>query len=418
MSHIDELISRLCPEGVPYREIGSPAVSNRVVAGATPKTGTPEYWEGGTIPWMSSGEVNKGTVYETDRCITQLAYDSTSTKRVPSGTVVMALAGQGKTRGTVARTRIELCTNQSLASIVVADEMNSDFLYYFLQTQYSKLRDVSSGEGSRGGLNLQTIRSYKVPVPPMEVQRAIVEVLDTFSQLEAELEAELAARRQQYEHYSSGILEFDEEVPLVSLEDVISNLRTGLNPRKNFKLNTPDAANHYITVRELSGFAVTPTDKTDLVNDDGLALIQKRARLRSGDVLFSATGTIGRTALVESEPENWNIKEGVYALTPIPELISSRFLIYLLRSQQIRRTILASAEGSTVASVSMSSLRRVQIPLPTIGTQEEVVGVLDKFDALVNDLSIGLPAELNARRQQYEYYRDKLLTFKELEVAA
>src|SRR5699024_1981192 len=131
-----KLITEHCPDGVPYLSIGSSRVSHKVVAGATPKTGRAEFWEGGTVPWMSSGEVNKGTVYETDQFITQAAYEATSTKLVPPGTVVMALAGQGKTRGTVARTRIELCTNQSLASIVVAEEMDSDFLYHYLQTQY------------------------------------------------------------------------------------------------------------------------------------------------------------------------------------------------------------------------------------------------------------------------------------------
>src|SRR5690606_25864367 len=104
------------------------------------------------------------------------------------------------------------------------------------------------------------------------------------------------------------------------------------------------------------GFEIRPTEKTDRVDDEALLRIQDRARLRVGDVLFSATGTIGRTALVTDEPKSWNIKEGVYALTPKRNVIGPRFLIHLLRSGPIRRHLLGSADGSTVASISMASL--------------------------------------------------------------
>src|SRR5690606_12036514 len=129
------------------------------VAGATPAKGVAAYWENGTIPWMSSGEVNKGTIHDTDRKITQAGYDSCSTKLLPADVVVVALAGQGKTRGLVARTRIKLCTNQSLAAIIPGPSVESDFLWHFLRAQYQTLRDISSGDGSRGGLNLGMIRN-------------------------------------------------------------------------------------------------------------------------------------------------------------------------------------------------------------------------------------------------------------------
>lgn len=211
-SPIHEVLREMCPDGVPYVSIGDPLVSQRVVSGATPSSGVAEFWENGTIPWMSSGEVNKGTVFATDKLITPAALAATSTKMVPSGAVVIALAGQGRTRGTVARTRIDLCTNQSLAAIVVAPTMASDFLYHYLRTQYQQLRELSSGDGSRGGLNLQMIRSYKVPVPPIEIQLEIVRVLDRFTTLEAELEAsleaEIAARRRQWGYYRDRLLSF------------------------------------------------------------------------------------------------------------------------------------------------------------------------------------------------------------------
>ena len=145
----------------------------KCVAGATPDTKNHEYWDNGTIPWLSSGEVNKKRITSTDKFITPLGYQKTSTKMLPIKTVIIALAGQGKTRGTVAITETEVCTNQSLAGIITNDTMDSEFLFYYLETQYENLRILSSGDGTRGGLNLQLINDYLVPAPSLDKQKFI-----------------------------------------------------------------------------------------------------------------------------------------------------------------------------------------------------------------------------------------------------
>lgn len=194
-------------------------------------------------------------------------------------------------------------------------------------------------------------------------------------------------------------------VDKVALGDVIEDLRTGLNPRANFQLNTPDARNHYVTVRELNGFGLSLTDKTDRVNDDGLKLILKRSRLKKGDVLFSGTGTIGRTSLVTEDPTNWGIKEGVYAITPAFEKLNPRYLIYVLTSPSKLDRIKELADGSTVASISMSSLRKLEIELPPMSIQEEIVRILDTF----TELEAQLEAELETRRVQSNFYKNVFL---------
>ena len=205
MNTIKQLLDKYCPDGVEYKKLGEIA---DCYSGATPNTKTKEYWENGNIPWMSSGEVNHAIVYATEKKITKLGFDSCSTKMVPANTVVVALAGQGKTRGTVALTKIPLCTNQSLCSIVLKGALDSSFLFHYLRGQYDKLRRISSGDGTRGGLNLKMINSFEVPVPPLPIQREIVRILDSFTSLEAELEAELEARRKQYEYYRDHLLSF------------------------------------------------------------------------------------------------------------------------------------------------------------------------------------------------------------------
>lgn len=146
-------------------------------AGATPSTKIPEYWEDGTIQWMSSGEVNNGQIFETEKRISKLGFDKCSTKMVKPNTVVIALAGQGKTRGMVAITRTSLCTNQSLCAIETNTDICDDYLYQYLQLQYNNLRLISSGDGTRGGLNLKLIGNYSVLIPSLPEQQKIADCL-------------------------------------------------------------------------------------------------------------------------------------------------------------------------------------------------------------------------------------------------
>ena len=208
----DNLLTNFTPEQAP-KEYTLGEVTVDIYSGATPSKEKREYWENGTIPWMSSGEVNLGQVYEVEGWITQLGYDKCSTKMVPEGSVVIALAGQGKTRGTVAILRTSVCTNQSLAALVPKKEIVSgEYLYYYLKTQYAKLREVSAGDGTRGGLNLKMLRAYKVVIPSHKAQDQIVSILDRFetltNDLAAGLPAEIEKRRQQYEFYRDKLLTF------------------------------------------------------------------------------------------------------------------------------------------------------------------------------------------------------------------
>ncbi|XKM13712.1 restriction endonuclease subunit S [Orbaceae bacterium ac157xtp] len=191
-------------------------VAEKIYSGGTPKTEIAEYWEKGTIPWMSSGEVNLGTVYKTEKFITEVGLKNSSAKFVPKNSIVIALAGQGKTRGKVARIRIDLTTNQSLASLTFnKNKVNPDYIFHFLSTQYENLRQISSGNGTRGGLNLQMISSYKIPIPPLDEQNRIVEILDKFDTLTNSitegLPREIELRRKQYEYYRELLLSFPKE---------------------------------------------------------------------------------------------------------------------------------------------------------------------------------------------------------------
>ncbi|GAB2506785.1 restriction endonuclease subunit S [Microbacterium petrolearium] len=411
MSRIDDLVADLCPHGVALTALGQVGVFVR--GNGLQKSDLRE--EG--VPAIHYGQIHTHYgVWATEAKSFTEEVIAAKLRHAHPGDLLIATTSEDD--AAVAKATAWLGATDVVVSgdaYIYRHELDPKYVSYFFQStsfQDQKRRFISGTKVRR--VSGDSLAKIQIPVPPLEIQREIVGVLDKFTQLEAELEAELEARRAQYEHYREDLLAFGDSVTKIALGDVIEELRTGLNPRQNFKLNPPGATNHYITVRELAGFTVRPTEKTDRVDDAGLARIQARSRLRAGDVLFSGTGTIGRTALVAEEPRDWNIKEGVYALTPKKDMIRSRFLIHLLRSGGIRTRILGVADGSTVASVSMASLRRVLVPVPTLEEQDRLISLLDNFESLTNDLTSGLPAELTARRKQYEFYRDRLLTFKEL----
>jgi type I restriction enzyme S subunit len=158
-------------------------ISGNITAGGTPSTSEKEYW-GGNIRWMNSGELNNKKVYEVQGRITEEGLRNSSTKFIPERSVLIGLAGQGKTRGTVAMNMVELCINQSIAAIFPSDEnFYSDFLYHNLDNRYDELRSLSTGGEGRGGLNLQIIKSLGIPLPRLKEQQKIADCLSSLDEL-------------------------------------------------------------------------------------------------------------------------------------------------------------------------------------------------------------------------------------------
>ncbi|MFF8186016.1 restriction endonuclease subunit S [Microbacterium sp. NPDC016588] len=176
-------------------------------AGGTPSTAISRYWHG-DVPWMSSGEIHQKRITAVRGRITQDGLRESAARLLPSGTVLMALAGQGKTRGTVAVSRIQLTTNQSIAGILPSPTHDPDFLYYNLDTRYEELRGESTGDGGRGGLNLTIIKNLELVMPELDEQKAISAVLsdadDELVALERRLESARAVKQGMMQELLSG----------------------------------------------------------------------------------------------------------------------------------------------------------------------------------------------------------------------
>lgn len=419
MTTLEKLIAELCPDGVEYHKIGEVC---RLVTGATPSKTNSAFWEDGTIPWMSSGEVNNKQIFETELKITQIGYDKTSTTIVPIHSVVIALAGQGKTRGKVAITEIELCTNQSLCAIICGPALNYKFLYYYLDGRYEELRAISNGDGARGGLSLKILSPFKIPVPPLPVQQEIVRILDHFTELTAEitaeLTAELTARKKQYEFYRDKLLSFDvlgggaSEYCWRTLGGIA--VVTKLAGFEFTKYVTYSEEGSIIALRGLNvkNGKLNLQDVKYIDNSDLSRLI--RSKLHIGDMLFTYVGTVGQVALIDEE-DRYYLAPNVALIRVDSNVVLPEFLRYYFQSNffwntQINRLL----QSSSMKNIPMEKIRKFDICIPSISAQQHIVAILDRFDALCNDLTTGLPAEIAARQKQYKYYRDKLLTFKEL----
>ena len=198
MSEISDMIQRLCPDGVEYRKLKD--VCDKIFTGGTPSTSNKSYYDG-DIPWIRSGEVDFNVIRTAERNITQEGLDNSSAKWIKKNSVVIAMTG-----ATVAKSAVvefETTANQSVAALEPSNKLDYKFLYYYVSSQYQQIKGMA--QGALTSINLQIIKDIEIPVPPLEVQRKIVEYLDNFS----ELTAELTARQKQYEYYCDNLLNFN-----------------------------------------------------------------------------------------------------------------------------------------------------------------------------------------------------------------
>ena len=205
------------------------ATSKSIIPGATPSTSVKEYWDG-DIRWMSSGEIHNRFIYDTKIKISKEGYDACSTTMLPAHCVLVALAGQGKTRGCVAVNEVELCTNQSIAAVVPKD-IYYLYSFFFLESKYLELRKISSGDGTRGGLNISLLNAFQIAIPTNFEQEKIAEILmgqDRVIELKEKL---LAEKQKQKKYLMQQLLTGKKRLPGFSCEWRIVKLKEVLKER-------------------------------------------------------------------------------------------------------------------------------------------------------------------------------------------
>lgn len=395
-NYIDRLVAELCPDGVEYRPLGDVVEKN--YGGGTPSKAKEEYWDG-DIPWASVGDLSNDLmeIFDTRSKITPAGVSGSSTNVVPAGAVIVAIKiapGKMKIAG------VDLAINQDIRGLVLNDLMNARFLTYYFRT----LRFAGHGTIVKSITN-KRLMDTEVPVPPLEIQEAIVEILDKFTNLEAELEAELEARTLQYEYYRDSLFEAL-DCPRVPLGSFAQLVRGSGMPKTDFSESGVGAI-HYGQIYTKFGTATA-----EVIAHVPEEKAKKLAVVNPGDVIVANTSENLEDVCkaVAWVGESDIVTGGHATVIKAPEQ-NAKFISYYMATGQFNKDKRRHAFGTKVIDVAPKNLAKIEFPLPSLEEQQRIVDILDRFDALTSSLSEGLPAELAARRSQYEYYRDQLLSF-------
>ena len=405
MSKLDKLIAEFCPNGVEYKTIDEIAVDIYRGCGIKRDQVTEE-----GIPCVRYGEIytTYGVWFEKCKSHTKLEYVK-SPKYFEHGDILFAITGESVED--IAKCCAYIGNEKCLAGgdiVVLKHKEDPKYISYALSTVDAQ-RQKSSGKVKSKVVHssVPSIKAIKLPVPPLEVQREIVHILDSFTLLIAELTAEFTARKKQYEYYRDNILTFDTTIKHVRLGDICSVITKGTTPKSYTKTGVS-----FVKTEAFDGAKIIP-NKLSYVDEETHTTFLKRSMLEENDILITIAGaTIGKCAIVPKEilPANTN---QALAIIRLAKGNSPKYVMYLLQSDLMKRYMQKNIKGSAQPNLNLKQLNDFIIPLPPLNVQERLVRVLDNFEAICTDLNIGLPAEIEARQKQYEYYRDLLLTFVE-----
>ena len=381
MSRLEELISQYCPNGVEYKTIEELC---EVQNGYTPSKKVSEYWDNGDFPWFRMEDI-RANGKELSDSIQHVNLAGVKGKGFPAYSIIFATTA---TIGEHALITVPFICNQQLTHIHIRENIKSildiRFLFY-----YSDIIDELCKKNTKGGstlpaVSLDKFKQFLVPVPPLEVQCEIVHILDNFTELTAELTAkltaELKARKKQYEFYRDKLLcPRNEKVTNVVLAE-IATIKNGKDYKHLHKGQYPVYG---------SGGVMTYVD--EYVYDKPSVLIPRKGSLSN---------------LFYIETPFWNVDTVFYTVINVDRVLP-KYLFYLLQKEHLEK--MNTAGG--VPSLTQTVLNNVKLSIPSLKIQQKIVNVLDNFESICTDLNIGLPAEIEARQKQYEYYRDLLLTF-------
>lgn len=385
MSKIEELIQELCPDGVEYRELGECLYYEQPTKYIVEKTNydncfaTPVLTAGQTFILGYTDE-NNG-IFKANRENPVVIFDDFTTS--------------------FHWVDFDFKVKSSAMKILTP---KNDVIFRFV---FYAMKCILYNPQDHARQWISTYSKFQIPIPPLPIQQEIVNILDKFTSLEAELEAELEARKKQYEYYRNELLNFEgKDVEWKTLGEITKLITKGTTPK-----SYTQSGISFIKTEAFDGPRID-TNKISFIDKKTHETILKRSKLEINDILFTIAGaTIGKCAIVPKEVLPANTNQAL-AIIRLSEQIDIKYVFYILRSSYMKEYINLTAKGSAQPNLNLQQLNDFQIPIPPLSEQERIVSILDKFDALVNDISIGLPAEIKARRKQYEYYRGKLLDFK------
>ncbi len=430
MHKIERLLQTLAPKGVEFKTLEEVF---EIKNGYTPSKNNPEFWEKGTIPWFRMEDIreNGRILKDSIQHITPKALKGK--KLFPKNSIIISTTA---TIGEHALLIVDSLANQQFtflskkANCNIALDMKFFFYQCFLLGEWCKKNTNVSGFAS---VDMTAFKKYKFPIPPLEIQQEIVKILDAFTELNTELNTELKARKKQYEYYQNMLLDFKDAnqnhkdaknypkrlktllqtlapkgVEFKTLEEVFE-IKNGYTPSKNNLEFWEKGTIPWFRMEDIRENGRILKDSIQHITPKAL---KGKKLFPKNSIIISTTATIGEHALLIvdslanqqftflSKKANCNIA------------LDMKFFFYqcFLLGEWCKK----NTNVSGFASVDMTAFKKYKFPIPPLEIQQEIVKILDQFSLLTTDLLAGIPAEIKARKKQYEYYREKLLTFKPL----
>ncbi|UOS27983.1 restriction endonuclease subunit S [Helicobacter pylori] len=430
MHKIERLLQTLAPKGVEFKTLEEVF---EIKNGYTPSKNNPEFWEKGTIPWFRMEDIreNGRILKDSIQHITPKALKNK--KLFPKNSIIISTTA---TIGEHALLIVDSLANQQFtflskkANCGIALDMKFFFYQCFLLGEWCKKNTNVSGFAS---VDMTAFKKYKFPIPPLEIQQEIVKILDAFT----ELNTELKARKKQYQYYQNMLLDFkdinsnhkDAKMSAKTYPKRLKSLLQTLAP-KGVEFKTLEEVfeikNGYTPSKNNPEFwekGTIPWFRMEDIRENGRILkdsiqhitpkaLKNKKLFPKNSIIISTTATIGEHALLivdslANQQFTFLSKKANCGIA-----LDMKFFFYqcFLLGEWCKK----NTNVSGFASVDMTAFKKYKFPIPPLEIQQEIVKILDQFLALTTDLLAGIPAEIEARKKQYEYYREKLLAFKPL----
>ncbi len=422
MSRLEELIQELCPDGVEYKTLGEIATDIYRGSGIKRDQVTEE-----GIPCVRYGEIYTTYGIWFDTCVSHTKEEYVSSPKYFShGDILFAITGENIED--IAKSCAYVGNEKCLAggdTVVLKHDQDPKYLAYALSTlDAQKQKGAGKVKSKVVHASVPSIKSITIPLPPLPVQREMVRILDNFTLLTAELTAELTARKKQYEYYRDALLRFDSAestaptkflsrllvqhcpngVEYKALGESAAIVR-GASPRPIRKFITTESTGvNWIKIGDVKPGDKYITASAEKITQEGA---KKSRAVKKGDFILSNSMSFGRPYILKIDG---CIHDGWLAISDFSDSYLPDFLYYLLNSNSCQSEMRKRASfGGAVQNLNADIVRALVLPVPPLPVQKEIVAILDRFDTLCHDITQGLPAEIEARKKQYEYYRDRLL---------
>ena len=398
MTKLEKLIQKFCPEGVVYKTLGEIATDIFRGAGIT----RDQVRESGT-PCVRYGEIYTTYGVWFENCVSHTDETLlTSKKYFGYGDILFAITGESVED--IAKCCAYIGHETCLAGgdiVVLKHNEDPKYLSYTLSTlDAQKQKSKGKVKSKVVHSSVPDIKAIRIPVPPLPVQCEIVRILDNFT----ELTAELTARKQQYAYYRNKLLKKNTKAIKMEFGDMF-NFQNGFAFKSRLFKKSGNAILRIANIKEnqISTDNLAFFDEADYKEDLSQYIV------RQSDIVIAMSGATTGKIGVNVTPFNFYLNQRVGKFIPKENIILNRYLYHLLL--QMSGEIYAISEGGAQPNLSSEKLKKLTAYIPPISEQKRIVKVLDRFGTICTDLNIGLPAEIEARQKQYEYYRDKLLTF-------